>query len=256
MTTSSIRKRERSDLVKFTAFLAIAGVFTVWVGIITASYRPGHRDDYHAVFNDVSGLKVGDEVRVAGVDVGKVRDITVRGDNTVDVGFDVAEAQRLNSATYATIQYKNLIGERVVQLTTTNKQAPVLAAGGTIPVGRTKPALDLDDLLNGFKPLFAGLSPAQINELSGELIQVLQGQASAVSTLVQHVGSFTTAIGAREQVIGQVINNLNDVLGTVDQRRGTLGDLIGNLEQLVTGLHGPGRPAGHAHFPSGDQCGG
>ncbi|GAB4002997.1 MCE family protein [Nocardioides ultimimeridianus] len=234
--SSALRKRERADLIKFTIFLLVAAIFTVWVGIITASYRPGSRNSYHAVFDDVSGLKVGDEVRVAGVDVGKVQDIEVQPDNSVDVTFSVADHQRLNTATDATIQYKNLIGERVVQLSTGNRNAPPLAVGGTIPVSRTKPALDLDDLLNGFKPLFAGLSTAQINELSGELVQVLQGQESAVSTLIQHVASFTTAIGSREQVVGQVIGNLNAVLGTVDQRRGALGRLITNLSRLVVGL--------------------
>ncbi|GAB3853989.1 MlaD family protein [Nocardioides maradonensis] len=235
--SSALRKKERADLIKFTIFLVVAAIFTVWVGIITASYRPGSRTSYHAIFNDVSGLKVGDEVRVAGVDVGKVQDIQVQPDNTVEVTFNVAQSQGLNAATDATIQYKNLIGERVVQLSTSNRNAPALPTGGTIPVSRTKPALDLDDLLNGFKPLFAGLSTAQINELSGELIQVLQGQESAVNTLISHVGSFTTAIGDREQVVGQVIDNLNAVLGTVDQRRGTLGQLITNLSQLVQGLH-------------------
>ncbi|GAB2977545.1 MCE family protein [Nocardioides montaniterrae] len=237
MTGSSVlRKRERADLIKFSIFLLVAAIFTVWVGIITASYRPGHRNAYHAVFSDVSGLKVGDEVRVAGVDVGKVQAIAVRPDNTVGVTFNVSDNQSLNTATGATIQYKNLIGERIVQLATANPNAPALPDGGTIPESRTTPALDLDDLLNGFKPLFAGLSTSQINELSGELIQVLQGQESAVDTLIQHVGSFTGAIGSREHVVSQVIGNLNAVLGTVDRRRGTLGQLITNLSRLVVGL--------------------
>lgn len=234
--SSSLRNRERADLIKFTIFLLVAAIFTVWIGTILASYRPGSRNSFHAVFNDVSGLKVGDEVRVAGVDVGKVEDIEVQPGNTVEVTFNVADSQSLNTATYATIQYKNLIGERILQLSTANRDAPALPTGGTIPASHTKPALDLDDLLNGFKPLFAGLSPAQINELSGELVQVLQGQQAAISTLIGHVGSFTTAIGSREQVVGQVIDNLNAVLGTVDRRRGALGQLITNLSQLVVGL--------------------
>lgn len=234
--SSALRRRERSDLIKFTIFLVVAAIFTAWIGIILAAYRPGTRHSFHAVFDDVSGLKIGDEVRVAGVDVGKVLDIEVRPDNSVKVTFDVANSQSLNTATNAAIQYKNLIGERILQLATANRNAPALAAGGTIPASRTKPALALDDLLNGFKPLFAGLSTSQINELSGELVRVLQGQQAAVSTLIAHVGSFTTAIGSREQIIGQVVNNLNDVLATVDQRRGTLGQLITNLSKLVVGL--------------------
>lgn len=236
------RRRQRGDLIKFGAFLAMAAAFTLWVAAVTGEYRPGDRTDYKAVFEDVSGLAVGDEVRIAGVDIGKVRDIDVQPDNTVVVGFDVNDDQALTTATRATIQYRNLIGDRVVQLTQdpaqsgAGKEAKALAKGGTIPATQTASALDLDTLLNGFKPLFAGLSPTQVNELSGQLVQVLQGQHSAIATLVQHVGSFTTTIGNREQLIGQVIRNLNDVLGTVDARKDTVGLLLDRLDTLLTGL--------------------
>ncbi|MCX6399728.1 MAG: MlaD family protein [Propionibacteriales bacterium] len=233
------RRRQRSDLIKFSAFLAMAGAFTLWVAAVTGEYRPGDRTDYQAVFNDVSGLAVGDEVRIAGVDIGKVRDIDVQPDNTVVVSFDVSDGQTLTTATKATIQYRNLIGDRVVQLTQdpeAGADAKALAKGATIPATQTASALDLDTLLNGFKPLFAGLSPTQVNELSGQLIQVLQGQQSAVATLVQHVGSFTTTIGNREELIGQVIGNLNDVLGTVDERKDTVGLLLDRLDTLLTRL--------------------
>lgn len=229
--------RQRADLVKFTAFLAMAAAFTVWVAAVTGEYRPGGREDYRAVFDDVSGLAVGDEVRIAGVDIGKVKAIDVQRDNTVVVTFDVRDDQELSTATHATIQYRNLIGDRVVQLTQdTAAKADALPEGGTIPATRTASALDLDTLLNGFKPLFAGLSPTQVNELSGQLIQVLQGQQSAVATLVEQVGSFTSTIGSREELIGQVIRNLNDVLGTVDERKDTVGLLLDRLDTLLTGL--------------------
>jgi phospholipid/cholesterol/gamma-HCH transport system substrate-binding protein len=230
------RQRQRADLIKFSAFVAIAAVFTVWVALVTAEYRPGDRESYRAVFDDVSGLSVGDDVRIAGVDVGKVSEIEVQDDSTVLVTFDVRSDQHLSTATRATIQYRNLIGDRVIQLTQDRSNAPELEVGGTIPVAQTASALDLDTLLNGFRPLFAGLSPSEINELSGQLVQVLQGQQSAVATLVSHIASFTSAIGSREQLIGQVIRNLNSVLGAVDQRSGAVGELIDQLDTLLTGL--------------------
>jgi phospholipid/cholesterol/gamma-HCH transport system substrate-binding protein len=236
MTRSVQRKRERADLVKLTAFLAMAALVTVWVAFVTGEYRPGDRESYRAVFDDVSGLAVGDGVRVAGVDVGKVKEIDVQDDSTVLVTFDVRSDQELTTATHATIQYRNLIGDRVVQLTQGRVAAPVLDGGGTIPVAQTASALDLDTLLNGFRPLFAGLTPSEINLLSEQLVQVFQGQQSAVAALVDHVASFTTTIGGREQLIGQVIRNLNSVVGAVDERSGALGDLVDQLDALLTGL--------------------
>ncbi|MEZ0580244.1 MCE family protein [Nocardioides sp. MH1] len=237
MSLSPQKRKERGDLIKFTAFLTMAAVFTLWVAAVTGEIRPGDRETYHAVFDDVSGLAVGDEVRIAGVDVGKVREIDVQADNTVLVTFDVRKGQQLTTGTHANIQYRNLIGDRVIQLTRGDKGGDeVLTVGGTLPATQTASALDLDNLLNGFKPLFAGLSPTQINELSGQLIQVLQGQQSSVATLVNHVAAFTTTIGRREELIGEVIRNLNSVLGTVNDRKKTLGLLIDRLDALLTGL--------------------
>lgn len=234
------KRRERTDLVKFSAFLVVAAVFTVWVALVTGEVRPGDRDPYKAVFDDVSGLSVGDDVRVAGVDVGKVRDIDVRADNTVLVTFDVRRGQELTAGTRVTIQYRNLIGDRVVQLSRGDgaDDEQVMPVGATIPATQTASALDLDTLLNGFKPLFAGLSPTQVNELSGQLVQVLQGQQSSVATLVEQIASFTTTIGDREELIGQVIRNLNSVLGTVEDRKETVGLLLDRLDALLTGLDG------------------
>lgn len=231
------RRRQRADLIKLSSFLVIALAFTLWVAAVTGEYRGGEREEYHAVFDNVSGLAVADKVRVAGVDVGKVTGIDVQKDNTVKVTFNVRKGQQLTQGTRATIQYRNLIGDRVIQLTAgAADDGQALAPGGTLPAAQTASALDLDTLLQGFKPLFQGLSPSQVNELSGQLVQVLQGQQSAVATLVRQVGSVTTTIGGREELIGSVIRNLNSVLGTVDDRKGELGLLIDRLDELLTGL--------------------
>lgn len=236
MKLSSERRRQRADLIKLGVFLTVAVAFTIWVAAITSEFRPSDRETYRAAFEDVSGLTPGDDVRVAGVRVGKVKDIDVQDDNTVLVTFDVREEQVLTTATRAQVQYRNLIGDRVILLTQGRGRAPALEPGGTIPIANTASALDLDTLLNGFRPLFAGLAPSEINQLSGQLVQILQGQQSAVATLVEHVASFTTAIGEKEQLIGQVISNLNSVLGTVDDSSDALGQLIDELDALLTGL--------------------
>lgn len=236
MKLSAERRRQRGDLIRLSAFLCLAVAVALWIAAVTGEYRPGDRETYAAVFDDVSGLSAGDEVRIAGVDVGKVRDIDVQDDNTVRVTFDVSPDHRLTTATLATVQYRNLTGDRVVQLSQPSGGGEPLAAGETIPVSQTAAALDLDTLLNGFRPLFAGLSPTQVNELSGQVVQVLQGQQSAVASLVDHLASVTSTIGGREQLIGEVIRNLNSVMGAVDEKAGAVGELIDNLEALTVGL--------------------
>lgn len=236
MTTSPVIRQQRGDLIKLTVFLCVAAVFTVWVAAVTGEVRLRDTSGYSAVFQDVSGLERGDDVRIAGVVVGTVKAIDVRSDSTVLVSFDVEEGNHLNSSTRATVQYRNLIGDRVVQLARPDAGGAVLSPGSTIPVERTGAALDLDTLLNGFKPLFQGLSPAQVNELSEQLIRVLQGQESALASLVEHVASFSSTLADRESLITSVIGNLNTVLGSVDDHRDTVGALVDNLATVVTGL--------------------
>ena len=81
----------------------------------------------------------------------------------------------------AAIKYRNLVGQRYVALDQgAGDLDPMLPPGGTIPLDRTTPALDLTALFNGFKPLFQALSPDDVNQLSGEIIQVLQGEGGTV----------------------------------------------------------------------------
>ena len=105
-----------------------------------------------------------------------------------------------------------------------------------IPASHTQPALSLDALFNGFQPLFQGLQPAQINQLSAELITVLQGEGGTIDTLLATIGSLTTTLANRDQVIGQVITNLNQVLGTVSQHDNQLSSLVVRLQHLISGL--------------------
>ena len=100
-----------------------------------------------------------------------------------------------------------------------------LPAGSTIPLSRTQPALDLTVLFNGFKPLFAALTPADVNSLSAELIQVFQGEGGNLEGLLRSTGSVTSTLAARDQLIGDVITNLNVVLRTVGDRDRQLSDL-------------------------------
>ncbi|GGO86110.1 Mce family protein Mce3B [Nocardioides phosphati] len=232
----SVRKAEARDLTKLSLFLAFAVFVTVWLAAVTGDMQSGEKADYHARFADVSGLQAGDQVRVAGVSVGRVTDIKVQKDASVLVGFDVDTSLHLSRATTAAVRYRNLIGDRILELDRGSSSAAELPPGGTIALARTAPAVDLDALLNGFKPLFAGLDPTQVNQLSGQLVDVLQGQRSAVDHLVSSVGSFTSTLGDRSVLITQVVGNLNAVLGEVADRKDGLGHLTTELSELVDGL--------------------
>jgi phospholipid/cholesterol/gamma-HCH transport system substrate-binding protein len=110
--------------------------------------------------------------------------------------------------------------------------------GSTIPVSRTTPALDLTVLFNGFKPLFAALSPADVNKLSYELIQVFQGEGGTLENLLDSTASVTNTLASRDRLVSDLIDNLNRTLTTVGDRDEQLSSLLIQLRKFVGGLKG------------------
>lgn len=228
--------RSQGEAIKVLIFVVVLGVLTAGVGVTMGDYRFDETREYRAVFKDLSGLKDGVDVRAAGVTVGKVTHIALRDDYTVLVTFNASPSVQLTTKTDAVIRYKNLTGDRYLDLTQDPGQGRPLAPGAVISAENTKPALDLDELFGGFKPLMQGLDPNQVNELSSSLIAVFQGQSGAVNTLLGQVATLTSTLADRDKVIGRVIDNLATALGTVDERSAQFSELIVRLQRLTTGF--------------------
>lgn len=226
----------RSTLLKVIAFLVVSAVFAATVALLMRGHAPGG-PTYAAMFENSSALKVDEDVRAAGVTVGRVKAIDiVQPDNQIKVTFNVQDGFPLTTDTLVTVKYKNLIGDRYLALSRGESQGNPLEAGATIPATQTRPALSLDELYNGFAPLFEGLQPAQINQLSTSLVLVLQGEGGSVNELLTEVGSLTSTLADRDLVIKSLVDNLNGILGTLDFRRAGVNDLIVRLTEVVQGL--------------------
>ncbi len=224
------------DAVKLTIFMVVTSLATGLLVITIGNISFGSTTQYKAVFSDVTGLNKGDDVRISGVRVGAVKKIEIYRRNDALVTFSVDSDSQLNQATDASIRYRNLVGQRYIAITQGSGSSAPLREDDTIPLSRTAPALDLTVLFNGFKPLFAALSPADINKLSYEIIQVFQGEGGTVESLLQSTASVTNALADRDKVVGQLITNLNDVLVTLGDRDQELSSLIVELQQFVSGL--------------------
>ena len=193
--------------------------------------------EYKAEFVDATGVVKGDDVRIAGVKVGTVKDVQIVDRTRALVTFSVQDTTHLSKATHASIRYRNLVGQRYIALEDQiGDSSTELDAGETIPVSQTSPALDLTVLFNGFKPLFSALSPADINQLSYEIVQVFQGEGGNLESLLTHTASVTNTLASRDQVIGDLIDNLNEVLDHVGDRDVQLSRLITTFRTFVGGL--------------------
>ena len=155
--------------------------------------------------------------------------------------------RELTAGATASIKYRNLIGQRYVSVERgTGPPGEMMSPGSTIPLEHTRPALNLTVLFNGFKPLLRALSPEDVNKLSHSIIQTLQGEGGTVQSLLKHIGSLTTTLAERDKVIGEVITNLNDVLGTVNNRNEELDEVLVQTQQVVSGLAADRKQIGSA----------
>ena len=223
--------------VKLGIFSLVSVLVTGVLAAIMGNFGFGGSKEYHAVFTTASMLEKGDDVRIAGVNVGEVKDVQHYRRTEALVTFAVKDEVRLTTASKADIRYLNLVGDRYLALEEGGASgARTLADGDTIPVQRTSPALDLTVLFNGFQPLFQALNPEQVNQLSLNLVQVLQGEGGTVGSLVSETASLTNSLADRDRLIGEVIDNLGSTLKTVDQRHQQLSDLIIQLKLWMRDL--------------------
>jgi phospholipid/cholesterol/gamma-HCH transport system substrate-binding protein len=229
-------KRTTGDLIKLVIFLLVTTLATSLLVITIGNISFEGTKEYKAQFADATGVVKGDDIRIAGVKVGTVKDVEVVDKTRAMVTFSVEKSTQLNASTHASIRYRNLVGQRYISLTQDAGETDVLADGDTIPVDRTSPALDLTVLFNGFKPLFQALSPDDINKLSYEIVQVFQGEGGTLENLLSHTASITQTLADRDAVIGDLIDNLDFVLEHVADRDQQLSSLITNFRDLVTGL--------------------
>src|ERR1700727_1410325 len=192
---------------------------------------------YKSVFANVSALEGGNFVRIAGVEVCKGKNIPIQPDSTVLVEFTAADSVVLTEGTRAAIRFADLIGGRYVALEEGAGGVKRLYPGGTIPMSRTEAALDLDALIGGFRPLFRALDPDQVNKLTGQLIAAFQGQGATIGSFLSQAAALTNTLADRDQLIGQVVVNLNSVLGSLSGQSSQFAKAVDSLAELVDGLN-------------------
>ncbi|MEV0354950.1 MlaD family protein [Nocardia sp. NPDC050697] len=226
----------RRDRIGLTAFLLVAAVLTWMVHVTLQRDITGETDTYTAMFSDVSGLRVGDDVRVAGVQVGRVDAIDVHGPNA-RVTFRVHRDQAVRGDTLAAVTYQNLIGQRYLGLSLSDFGAPdPLPPGAEIPLTHTQPSFDISGLLDGFQPLFSTLDPADVDNLTSALIRALQGDEGAVAALIGRTAALAQTFAGPDEVLGALIDNLAAVMSTLAAQSTGMQQTLARTRVLFEGL--------------------
>ncbi|MFE6922056.1 MCE family protein [Nocardia sp. NPDC057663] len=234
-------KRHR-PLIGFSVFALVSLLVIVVVWNTLARTVDGDTRKYTAIFTDVLGLRVGDDVRMAGVRVGKVEKIGLDEKYNAKVSFIVQSDQTVFDDTKALVRYQNLIGQRYVALTPGKAPSPkALESGSVIPIERTEPSFDISALLNGFQPLFQALEPAEVNAMSETLIQALQGDGVSLSSFIVQAAQLASDFQRRDAILSDVITNLSGVMAGLAKRGDELETLVTQTRALIGGLYEQGQ---------------
>lgn len=224
---------------RFTAFSLACVLGLVFLANTMTNRAKGDVNTYHAIFTNVGGLRPGDDVRAAGVRVGRVESVDLHGAQA-RVTFTLTDEQPITAATHLTLRFQSLLGQRYVAMMKNADGADTatgaLPDGATIPVSRTDPGFDLTALLNGFEPLFATLKPAEVNQLAESIAAVLQGQGGTIESLLGNTATLTNRLADDGQLIETILTSLTPVLEEVAGRGERVDDTISDLRALLKEL--------------------
>ncbi|MDN4520473.1 MlaD family protein [Mycolicibacterium austroafricanum] len=224
----------RGPLIGLSLFMVVAITLTWLVYVTLRRDVAGEKVPYSAMFTDVFGLREGDDVRMAGVRVGRVEKIELDG-KLAKVSFVVQSDQQVLGTTVASVTYQNIVGQRYLGLTLGSQGEPVpLPAGSVLPLERSDPSFDVTTLLNGYEPLFSLLDPQAADDLTQGVIQSLQGDEASLVALVDQTSQLTESFAGHDEELGAVITDLNTVMSNLAKHNDSMDQVLTETQAAVS----------------------
>ncbi|MGI8329219.1 MCE family protein [Actinomadura scrupuli] len=218
----------RATLARLVVFLTVTGLLTAFIGIQIK--RVSFTGGYHlsATFEDASGLRAGDQVKIAGAPVGRVDSVRVV-DGRARVGFTVDDGVHVPADSQAAIRWRDALGRRVVYLmpgTSPDSMRP-----GT-HITRTRSVVDSGELINDLAPLTRSLDADQVNQLLVSLSQALDGNADDLGDLIANVDTLSATIATRRRTLSRMLADYSTVTALIARRDKQIGQSVDNLVEL------------------------
>ncbi|MCU1646253.1 MAG: Mammalian cell entry protein [Nocardia sp.] len=205
--------------------------------VIQAIQRPisGETREFRAVFTDASGLKSGDDVRMYGVQVGKVESIGLDHGRAV-VRLTVATGRPVFTTSRLAIRYQNLTGQRYVDIQQPATPAGELAAGTTIGVEQTIPSFDITTLFNGLQPVLAEFSPGALNQFTQSMLGVIEGDGTGLGPALEAIDKLGGYVTDRQAVLSVLVANLRRVSDQIGGKSTELVALVDGITKVFTAV--------------------
>lgn len=207
--------RERNPVTVGAASLAVIG--TLMVAAFRADDLPviGGGDTYHASFSEAGGLKADDEVRIAGVRVGKVGSVELDG-NKVKVTFKVDSKADFGPDSSAAIKVKTILGQMYLSLAPAG--AGQMKEGATIPVSRTSSPYDVVEAFEGLAATSDEIDTDQLAKSFRVLSDLARNTPEEFQAALTGVSALSRNVAKRDAELNTLLNNLNTVAGVLDER--------------------------------------
>ena len=229
----SVPFRERNPVP--IGAISIAVILLLLLMAFKASDLPliGGGTTYAASFSDASGIKANDEVRIAGVRVGKVTKVDLAG-NKVNVSFKVDTPSKFGTSTEAQIKVKTLLGAMFLSLTP--KGDGQLKEGTTIPMSRTKSAYNVVDAFSGLASRAEDIDVKQLATSIDTLADLTKDTPAAFQGTLRGLSRISQTVASRNDQIGELLRNLDTVSGTLANRDQDIVSLMKNSDILLRAL--------------------
>jgi phospholipid/cholesterol/gamma-HCH transport system substrate-binding protein len=227
--------RERNPVKVGAASLAFIAVLILVAFKADSLPLIGGGNTYYAAFSDSSGLQVNDEVRIAGVRVGKVTSVGLDGDHVL-VTFKIKTNSAFGTSTGAQIKVKTLLGAMYLSLDPAGPGQ--LAQGSTIPESRTRSAYDVVQAFSGLAERAQAINLDQLKASLNTLAAATQNTPAALKSTLQGLSALSANVAKRDDQINTLLTNLHSVSGVLANRDQDVVSLMKESNTLLTALVG------------------
>jgi phospholipid/cholesterol/gamma-HCH transport system substrate-binding protein len=220
---------------KFAAFALVCIVLLVGLAVRIGNISLfSSRHTINAQLSDVTGLASGDTVNIAGVPVGQVSSIAVQHGHAI-IALSVNNTVTLRRSTDVGMRWHNVIGQKEIELYP-GQRGPILPTGATIPLTHDVSDASIDAFLNSLGPVLASINPTEANAFVVNVSGALEGDTAEINQLINSGASVSTTVQALDSQVGQIIGNLNQVLSALASRTGDINSLVTNLQTVSSAL--------------------
>jgi phospholipid/cholesterol/gamma-HCH transport system substrate-binding protein len=218
-------------IIKLGAFVLVCLAFTAWLALTIGNIHPFQKGyTLTATFDDVTGLLPNDNVKVAGVVVGKVRSIGI-DKGRAKVTFTVKRDVEVPEDSVAAVRWRNLLGQRYVYIYPGTSWSFL---GGNDEITETKSVIDLGEVFNRLGPIVAALDPAKVNDFLDAMTTALDGNEEKVGQILDDFGTLAKGLGSRDESIGSLVEDLDTMTATLARRDEQIRTVLDNLVALAS----------------------